>query len=212
VSIAVGLGTSDKQADVAFLNMMGAYFVQAQPLGVVSKENVYNLGKMLLKAGNIQGGESKLLTDPSTLKEQPPAKTPEQTLAEAELQIEQMRQQGKMAEAQQKAADNAAKLHADTTLKGMDLQLKDKEIRIKEIELGMRGVELQHKIEQSKQDSAAKLHAQLHGQMLDQHGAEMNKAQHVHGINMDHQDQQRNDFDSMRDADHKESGEATNDE
>jgi hypothetical protein len=149
VNIAVGLGTSDKQADVAFLNMMAPYFMQAQPLGIVSKENVYNLGKLLFKKGGIQGGD-KLITDPATVPEQAPAKSPEQTLAEAELQIEQMRQQGKMAEAQQKAKDNADKLAADTALKGMDLQLKDKEIRIKEIDLGMKGMELQHRMDQDQ--------------------------------------------------------------
>ena len=215
VTIAVGLGTSDKQADVAFLvNVLGPYFMQAQQLGVVSKENVYNLGKMLLKAGSIQGGEAKLLTDPATIAEQPPQKTPEQTLAEAEMQIEQMRQQGKMAEAQQKAADNAAKLHADTTLKGMDLQLKDKEVRIKEIELGMKGLELQHKIEQSKLDHAAKLQGQMHQQMLNQHGAELSESQHSHQMNMDHQAQMRGNFDSLADAanSHSEAREPMNDE
>jgi hypothetical protein len=44
-------------------------------------------------------------------------------------------------------------------------------------------------MEQSKQDSAAKLHAQLHGQLLGQHGAEMSQQQHEHQISMDHQDQ-----------------------
>lgn len=201
VTIAVGLGTSDKQADVAFLmNVLGPYVMQAQPLGIVSKENVYNLGKMLLKAGNIQGGESKLLTDPANIAEQPPAKTPEQTLAEAELQIEQMRQDGKMKEAAQKAADNAAKLHADVTLKTMDLQLKDKEIRIKEIELGMKGQELQHKMDMQKHEHATNLQAQTHAQVMAQHGAEMNEAQHAHQTSMDQQDQHRNNFDSMTGA------------
>jgi hypothetical protein len=193
VTIAVGLGTSDKQADVAFLGMMAPYFAQVQPMGIFSKENAYNLGKLLFKKGGIQGGD-KLLTDPATIQQQPPAKTPEQTLAEAEMAIEKMRQDGKMAEAQQRAKDNADKLRADTILKGMDLQLKDKEIRIKEIELGMRGQEIAHKIKQ--QDSAD--HADMHSQMLNQHKAHIAQEQHEHSMSMDHQDQQRSDFDSMR--------------
>lgn len=149
VNIAVGLGTSDKQADVAFLNMMAPYFMQAQPLGIVSKENVYNLGKLLLKKGSIQGAD-KLLTDPATVPEQPPAKSPEQTLAEAELAIEDKRQQGKMAEMERKAQSDAATLEANTTLKALDLQIKDKEVRIKEIELGMKDIEMRHRMQQDQ--------------------------------------------------------------
>ena len=144
VSISVGLGTSDKQADIAFLGMMGAYFAQAQPLGIVSKENVYNLGKMLLKAGNIQGGETKLLTDPATVPEQPPQKSPEQVIAEAEIQLETMRQDGKMRDAQYKAQADAATLEANTYLKTIDLQIKEKEVRIKEIDLGLKELQLRH--------------------------------------------------------------------
>lgn len=144
VNIAVGLGSGDKSETVQFLNIMTPYFAQAHQLGIVSKENVYNLGKMLLKAGNIQGGETKLLTDPATIPEQPPQKSPEQTIAEAEIAIEQMKQDGKMREAQQKAEADAATLQANTILKALDLQIKEKEVRIKEIDLGMKGLQLEH--------------------------------------------------------------------
>lgn len=146
VNISVGLGSGDKSETVQFLNMMGPFFAQAFPMGIVSKENVYNLGKMLLKAGNIQGGETKLLTDPATVPEQPPQKSPEQTIAEAEMAIEQMRQEGKMREAEQKAASDAATLEANTILKALDLQIKEKDVRVKEIELAMKGMELDHKM------------------------------------------------------------------
>lgn len=167
VNVSVGLGTSDKQADVAFLNLMGPYFAQAFPLGVVNKGNLYNLGKMLLKKGGIQGAD-KLLTDPATVPEQPPQKSPEQIIAEAELQIEQMRQQGKAAEAAQNMELSQAKLKADTILKSMDLQLKEKDVRIKEIDLGLKSMELQHKMQQAERDNDIK----LHNQMIAQHGAE----------------------------------------
>lgn len=147
VNIAVGLGTSDKQADVAFLNMMAPYFMSAQPLGIVSKENVYNLGKLLLKKGSIQGAD-KLLTDPATVPEQPPQKSPEQILAEAELAIEDKRQQGKAAEGERNMQLSQAKLEADTILKTMDLRIADKSVRIKEIELGMKEIEMNHRMRQ----------------------------------------------------------------
>jgi hypothetical protein len=152
VSIAVGLGTSDKQADIAFLGMMAPYFAQVQPMGIFSKQNAYNLGKFLMKKGGIQGAD-KLLTDPSTVPEQPPAKSPEQTLAEAELQIEQMRQQGKAAEAAQKMELSQAQLEADTVLQGISLQIKEKEVRIKEIDLGMKEMEMHHRMSQDERQA-----------------------------------------------------------
>jgi hypothetical protein len=149
VNINVGLGTGDKSQTVQFLNMMGAYFQQAAPLGVVTPENVYNLGKMLLKAGNIQGGETRLLTDPSTTPPKPPQKSPEQIIAESTVEAERIKQETKREEGQQRAQSDAAKLEADTTLKAMDLQLKEKDVRIREIELGMKHMELQLRMAES---------------------------------------------------------------
>lgn len=178
VNISVGLGTSDKQADVAFLGMMAPYFAQAMPMGIFSKENAYNLGKMLLKAGNIQGGDTKLLTDPATVPPQEPQKSPEQVLAEAELKIEEMRQQGKAAEAAQKMELSQAQLKADTVLQGIALQIKEKEVRIKEIDLGIRQIEMEHAIRRADANDAAALHRQMHGQMISQHSAESSNRDH----------------------------------
>ena len=143
VNINVGLGTGDKSQTIQFLGMMGAYFQQAATVGVTTPENVYNLGKMLLKAGNIQGGEDKLLTDPATNPPQPPQETPEQVLAKMELELEDKRQQGKARDAEYKRETDLAELEASTKLKLIDLQLKEKEVRIKEIELGLKNTELQ---------------------------------------------------------------------
>ncbi|MEW6022844.1 MAG: hypothetical protein AB1807_11960 [Pseudomonadota bacterium] len=142
VTVNVGLGTGDKSQTIQFLNMMGAYFQQAAPLGVVTPENVYQLGKMLLKAGNIQGAD-RLLTDPATNPPQPPQETPEQVLAKMELELEDKRQQGKARDAEYKRETDLAELEASTKLKLIDLQLKEKEVRIKEIELGLKNTELQ---------------------------------------------------------------------
>lgn len=147
VTISVGLGSGDKSQEVQFLQLMAPFFQEAAAVGVVTPENVYQLGKRLLKAGNLQGADAKLLTDPSKTPPPPPQKSPEQLLAETTLQQEQMRQQGKMAELQAKSKADADKLRADTALKQMDLQLKDKDVRIKEIELGLKNIELQHKME-----------------------------------------------------------------
>lgn len=146
VTVNVGLGTGDKSQTIQFLGMMGAYFQQAATVGVTTPENVYNLGKMLLKAGNIQGGETKLLTDPKTTPPAPPQESPEQVLAKMELELETMRQQGKARDAEYKREADAAELQANSQLKLLDLQLKEKEIRIKEIELGIRNAEVLHRM------------------------------------------------------------------
>jgi hypothetical protein len=148
VNINVGLGTGDKTQTVQFLTMMGAYFQQAAPLGVVTPSNVYALGEMLLKAGGIQGGATKLLTDPAKTPPKPPQESPEQMLARMELELEDKRQAGKARDADIKAQQAAAELKASSELKLIDLKLKEKEVRIKEIELGLKDIELRSRMHQ----------------------------------------------------------------
>lgn len=145
VSINVGLGTGDKTETIGFLNMMGAYFTQAAPMGIVSPKNVYNLGKLLLKAGKIQGGEYNLITDPDTVAPQAPQPTPEQTLAKLEMDLEKMRQDGKQRDAEYKAQDAAAQLALKKEMGTIELQLEEKRVRIAEIELGLKQIELDRK-------------------------------------------------------------------
>lgn len=161
VNINVGLGTGDKSQTIQFLSMMGAYFQQAAPLGVVTPANVYNLGKMLLKAGNIQGGEAKLLTDPATQKQAPPQPSPEQILAEAQVEAERIKQETKREEMAHQLAMSQAKLDAETRLKLLDLQIEDKKVRAKEIELGLKQIELEHKMQ--REDRGDLVHAQQLG-------------------------------------------------
>jgi hypothetical protein len=163
VNINVGLGTGDKSQTIQFLSMMGAYFQQAAPLGVVTPENVYNLGKMLLKAGNIQGGETRLLTDPSTADKPAPQKSPEQVLAEMEMELERMRQEGKARDAEYKRESDAADLAATRELKLIELQLKEKEVRIKEIDLGLRHIELDQRVQREARGDLEQSHAQQVG-------------------------------------------------
>lgn len=204
VNINVGLGTGDKTQTVQFLTMLETYFMQAQPMGVVTPSNVYNLGKMLLKAGNIQGGESKLLTDPSKTPPKAPQKSPEQTLAEAELAIEQMRQAGKREDVAQQMAMNRAKLEADTVLQGLALQLKEKDIRIKEIELGIKRAESQHRMQQASENQAMQHMGQMHGHMVNQNKADLAGDAHRHGQKMDNDNAQRENFDRMKGDDGQE--------
>lgn len=138
VTVDVGLGNADNQQMLMHLQMIGGWMEKVMPLGLVREANMYNFGKMLLKNAKIQGGIELLLTDPATAEPMSPKKSPEQVLAETELQLEQMRQQGKAQETAQKMQMDDKRLAIETTLKGLDLQLKEKEIRIKEIDLGLK--------------------------------------------------------------------------
>jgi hypothetical protein len=178
VTVSVGLGSGDKAEEVQFLNMMAPYFQEAAPLGVVTPQNVYELGKRLFKAGNLQGAEDKLLTDPSKTPPKPPQKSDAQLLAETTMQQEQLRQQGKMAELQAKAKADADALAANTQLKAMDLQIKDKEVRIKEIDLGLKNAELQHKM--ALDQHAATVEAQSRAKIAADHAPVLEMLGHLH--------------------------------
>lgn len=161
VTVNVGLGTGDKSQTIQFLSMMGAYFQQAAPLGIVTPTNVFNLGKMLLKAGNIQGAD-RLLTDPATAEQPEPQKSPEQILAEAQVEAERIKQETKREEMAHQLAMAKAKLDAETKLKVLDLQIEDKKVRAKEIELGLKQIELDHKMR--REDRGDLAHAQQRGE------------------------------------------------
>lgn len=173
VTVQVGLGTGDKTQTIQFLQLLAPYFQQAAPMGIVSPENVYNLGKMLLKAGKIQGGETRLLTDPANVPPKEPTKSPEQLLAESNIEVEKLKQQGKREQMQAEMDLAHQKLEAETALKTLDLQIADKEVRIKEIELGLKQIEMDHQQRRDLQndfdDQVAKQQglAQQHQQFYD---------------------------------------------
>jgi hypothetical protein len=145
VTIDVGLGNSDNAQQLMHLQLIGAWMEKAMPLGLVRAKNLYNFGKMMMKNAKIQGGVELLMTDPDTAEPIKPQKPPEAIIAEAEMEVERMRQAGKREEVQLKMKMEAQKLDAEVTLKGLDLQLKEKEIRLKEIDRGLKAMEMERR-------------------------------------------------------------------
>jgi hypothetical protein len=98
-------------------------------LGIVTEQNMYNLGASLVKAMGFQN-VSDFLTDPSQTPPKQPS--PQEQMAQTELQIKKGELDVKVAETQikqQKVQLDAAKLQADTAMKAAEIQLEAEQER-----------------------------------------------------------------------------------
>ena len=129
VSVALGNGSKDQQ--MAHLSQMLSFAGQSMQggLGIVTEQNMYNLGAALVKAMGFQN-VSDFLTDPSQA--QPKGPSPQEQMAQTELQIKKGELDVKVAETQikqQKVQLDAAKLQADTAMKAAEIQLEAEQER-----------------------------------------------------------------------------------
>jgi hypothetical protein len=129
VSVALGNGSKDQQ--MAHLSQMLSFAGQAMQggLSIVTEQNMYNLGASLVKAMGFQN-VSDFLTDPSQA--QPKGPSPQEQMAQTELQIKKGELDVKVAETQikqQKVQLDAAKLQADTAMKAAEIQLEAEQER-----------------------------------------------------------------------------------
>ena len=129
VSVALGNGSKDQQ--MAHLSQMLSFAGQSMQggLGIVTEQNMYNLGAALVKAMGFQN-VSDFLTDPSQA--QPKGPSPQEQMAQTALQIKKGEQDVKVAETQikqQKVQLDAAKLQADTAMKAAEIQLEAEQER-----------------------------------------------------------------------------------
>ena len=129
VSVALGNGSKDQQ--MAHLSQMLSFAGQAMQggLGIVTEQNMYNLGASLVKAMGFQN-VSDFLTDPSQTPPKQPS--PQEQMAQTELQIKKGELDVKVAETQikqQKVQLDAAKLQADTAMKAAEIQLEAEQER-----------------------------------------------------------------------------------
>ena len=83
--IVVGSTNGERMEEVQMLQLFGQFMQQAVPLGVATKQNVYEFGKKLARAAKLMGADVKLLTDPSTQQPQQPQPSPEQIKAQIEM-------------------------------------------------------------------------------------------------------------------------------
>ena len=129
VSVALGSGSKDQQ--MAHLSQMLSFAGQAMQGGlrIVNEQNMYNLGAALVKAMGFQN-VNDFLTDPSQIP--PKGPSPEEQMAQTELQIKKGELDIKAAEIQikqQKLQLDAAELQVDTALKTAELKLEAEQER-----------------------------------------------------------------------------------
>ena len=129
VSVALGNGSKDQQ--MAHLSQMLSFAGQAMQGGlrIVTEQNMYNLGAALVKAMGFQN-VNDFLTDPS--QNPPKGPSPQEQMAQTELQIKKGELDVKVAETQikqQKVQLDAAKLQADTAMKAAEIQLEAEQER-----------------------------------------------------------------------------------
>ncbi|RSE91211.1 portal protein [Achromobacter aegrifaciens] len=126
VTINVGLGTGDKTEQVTMWQQVIAMQQQAIQAGssLADETNVYNSLQQLMKAMGIKGAELYFTDPKSAPPKDPPPPSPEEVLAKAQVETEQVKQQGQLAGKQ------------------MDLQIKQVELQIKMVELQQKQAEL----------------------------------------------------------------------
>ena len=129
VSVALGNGSKDQQ--MAHLSQMLSFAGQAMQGGlrIVTEQNMYNLGAALVKAMGFQN-VNDFLTDPS--QNPPKGPSPQEQMAQTEIQIKKGELDVKVAETQikqQRVQLDAAKLQADTAMKAAEIQLEAEQER-----------------------------------------------------------------------------------
>jgi hypothetical protein len=145
-SVNVGLGTGDKAETIQnllmVLNEQKMLAQTGSPLCDMAK--LYNTYRQLVKAMGIKGFDL-FFNDPKMAMQQPPAPPPpppEQILAQAQIQMENIKLQGQR-----------EKIAADKEMKSMELQIKTVELQIKERELALKeGIAVR---EQARKDHEA---------------------------------------------------------
>ena len=122
-TINVGLGTGNKDQQVAHLMALLQQQQMGLQIGTATPENVYQAQQELVKALGFKSAD-KFFADPAKQPPKPPPPDPEQVKAQAAMQLEQAKQQGAM---QMKQADLQAeqqKFQAETQLEMQRIQME----------------------------------------------------------------------------------------
>lgn len=129
LSIAIGLGTGTPEQQLAKLMSLAPILQQLQPLGLVGVEQAYNFAVEAFKLSGYKAPDRFLKPpqiDPQTGQAAPPPPQPP-----VEVQVEQVRQQGKQQELQANAQAKQAEMQAQAQLEmqkmSLQAQAKDKE-------------------------------------------------------------------------------------
>lgn len=160
MTISVGLGTGNREQQMANISQILLAQQQAIQIGVATPENIYNALAKFTEAAGFKAPEN-FFTNPSTQPPKPPAPDPKMLEAQAKLQLEQ------------------AKLQADQQKSMADMQIKQAEAQqsmaIEQAKLELEAEKMKHQmaLEQFKVQAAAELERE---KMILQAQMEMEKA------------------------------------
>lgn len=165
MTINVGLGTGGKEQQLAFLNMLIGAQEKALAAGMVSKSNLYNSAKELVKLMGRKDPEAFFTPPPEQEAAAPiePPQDPKLIEIDKKAEIEKLQAEADIATNNQKMANEAAmqerKFQFETSLEEKRFTL-ERELKL---------LDAQIKIEQSTRDAAMK--DEQHRQSLEQNNA-----------------------------------------
>lgn len=161
MSIAVGLGTGNKDQQLMHLTTMYQMAVQDMAIGVTTPENIYNIRRQLAINSGFKNPE-EFITNPSQQPPQPPKPDPEQMKLQGQMQIEQMKIQADAQKFQAETQIEQQKAQADMVQEAQrsknDVEIEQAKIQAQiELERWKAQLEGQIALEKARIDAQAKL-------------------------------------------------------
>lgn len=161
MSIAVGLGTGNKDQQLMHLTTMYQMAVQDMAIGVTTPENIYNIRRQLAINSGFKNPE-EFITNPAQQPPQPPRPDPEQIKIQGQMQMEQMKIQADVQKfqaqttiEQQKAQQNLIQEQARSQ---NDVQIEREKIAAQmQFEQWKAQLDAQVALEKSRMDAEAKM-------------------------------------------------------
>jgi hypothetical protein len=125
--VQVGLGHGNRDQQMMHLTQMMQFAGQAMSggLSIITEQNLYNMGVALVKNMGFKDVDS-YITDPSKQQQQQKGPSPQEQMAQAEMQIKQKELEIKAADVQIKAQ----KVQADAQEAKVDAHLKMQELAL----------------------------------------------------------------------------------
>jgi len=120
MTVTVGLGTGNKDQQLAHLTNMLSIQREGLQIGIATPQNIYNTASELSKNAGFKD-VSKFWTDPATVPPKPPQPDPEQVKLQGQMQLEQVKQQ---AQGQQKQSELEMIAQKDMQKAQLDAQVE----------------------------------------------------------------------------------------
>ncbi|TEA78648.1 portal protein [Allopusillimonas ginsengisoli] len=159
VTIETGRGSGDKSQTIGIMQMVLEVQKEALMSGssLADEQKIYNTLDSLLKAAGIKGID-KYFNNPEKQPPQeakPPEPSPEEAIARATVEAEQI-----------KAGVKEKEIQADLEMKGMELRMKEIELEIRRDELALKRSEAEHDAQMSEREQQRKEYETLRPQPI----------------------------------------------